>query len=58
MNVGCSAIPCPIILNSTCVIYEGGNLIYTDIPTWDNGTWTTTDFNSREEVYNFLGKTT
>jgi hypothetical protein len=28
--------------------------IYTDIPTWDNGTWTTTDFNSREEFYNYL----
>ena len=35
MNVGCSAIPCPIILNSTCVIYEGGNLIYTGINTND-----------------------
>ena len=23
--------------------------IYTDIPTWDNGTWTTTSFNSRED---------
>ena len=28
--------------------------IYQDIPTWDNGTWTTTDFDSREEFYNFL----
>ncbi len=28
--------------------------IYQDIPTWDNGTWTTTDFNSREEFYNYL----
>jgi hypothetical protein len=23
--------------------------IYTDIPTWDNGTWTTTSFDSRED---------
>jgi hypothetical protein len=28
--------------------------IYQDIPTWDNGTWTTTDFNSREEFYTYL----
>ena len=28
--------------------------IYQDIPTWDNGNWTTTDFNSREEFYNYL----
>ena len=28
--------------------------IYQDIPTWDNGTWTTTDFNSREEFYDYL----
>ena len=28
--------------------------IYQDIPTWNNGTWTTTDFNSREEFYNYL----
>jgi len=28
--------------------------IYQDIPTWDNGTWTTTDFNSREEFYEYL----
>ena len=28
--------------------------IYQDIPTWDNGTWTSTDFNSREEFYEYL----
>ena len=28
--------------------------IYQDIPTWNNGTWTTTDFNSREEFYTYL----
>jgi hypothetical protein len=28
--------------------------IYQDIPTWDNGTWTVTDFNSREEFAQFL----
>jgi len=28
--------------------------IYQDIPTWDNGTWTSTDFNSREELYEYL----
>jgi len=28
--------------------------IYQDIPTWDNGTWTSTDFNSREEFYDYL----
>jgi hypothetical protein len=28
--------------------------IYQDIPTWDNGTWTSTDFNSREEFYTYL----
>jgi hypothetical protein len=28
--------------------------IYTDIPTWDNGTWTTTSFNSREDWRTFV----
>ncbi len=28
--------------------------IYQDIPTWDNGVWTTTDFNSREDFSVFL----
>lgn len=36
MNVSCSAEPCPIILNSTCVFYEGDALIYTGIVTNDN----------------------
>jgi hypothetical protein len=27
---------------------------YTDIPTWDNGTWTITSFTSREEFRNFV----
>jgi hypothetical protein len=28
--------------------------IYQDIPTWDNGTWTITNFNSREELSDFV----
>jgi hypothetical protein len=36
MIVGCKANPCPIILSSTCVFYEGANLIYTGINTNDN----------------------
>jgi len=36
MNVGCSAIPCPVILDSTCVFYSGANLIYTGINTNDS----------------------
>ncbi len=36
MNVSCSAEPCPVILNATCVFYEGENLIYTGITTNDN----------------------
>ena len=36
MNVTCSAEPCPVILNATCVFYEGNNLIYTGIVTNDN----------------------
>ena len=28
--------------------------IYQDIPTWDNGTWTVTDFDSREDFYKFI----
>lgn len=36
MNVSCSAEPCPVILNATCVFYEGDNLIYTGITTNDN----------------------
>jgi hypothetical protein len=27
---------------------------WNDIPTWDNGTWTTTDFNSREDFRTFI----
>ena len=34
--VVCAANPCPIILNATCVFYEGPNLIYTKINTNDN----------------------
>jgi hypothetical protein len=36
MNTTCSAVPCPVILNATCVFYEGANLIYTGINTNDN----------------------
>ena len=36
MNVTCSAEPCPIILNATCVFYEGTTLLYTGITTNDN----------------------
>lgn len=36
MNISCSAEPCPVILNSTCVFYAGANLIYTGISTNDN----------------------
>ena len=32
----CTAEPCPIILNSTCVFYTGANLVYTGILTNDN----------------------
>ncbi len=28
--------------------------IYTDIPTWDNGTWTTTSFESRKDFGDFV----
>tara|TARA_Y100000592_G_scaffold48192_2_gene76377 strand:- start:3066 stop:5282 length:2217 start_codon:yes stop_codon:yes gene_type:complete len=28
--------------------------IYQDIPTWDNGTWTTTDFDSREDFAAYI----
>jgi hypothetical protein len=35
MNVTCSAEVCPVILSSTCVFYEGANLIYTSINTND-----------------------
>jgi len=36
MNVTCSAEPCPVILNATCVFYQGENLVYTGINTNDN----------------------
>ena len=36
MSVGCTAAPCPVILDSTCVFYSGGNLVYTGINTNDN----------------------
>ena len=33
MSVLCEAKPCPVILSSACVFYEGANLIYTGINT-------------------------
>ena len=30
--------------------------IYQDIPCWDNGTWTTVSFNSREEFSNSIAE--
>lgn len=36
MNITCSAVPCPVILNSTCVFYEAGVLLYTGINSGDN----------------------
>ena len=35
MNISCSAEPCPIILDCSCVFYSGANLIYTGIVTND-----------------------
>jgi len=34
--IACSAKPCPIVLSSQCVFYEGPNLVYTGINTNDN----------------------
>ena len=28
--------------------------IYTNIPTWDNGTWTTTTFDSRKDFGDYI----
>ena len=36
MDVLCTADLCPVILNSTCVFYEGNTLIYTGITTNDS----------------------
>jgi len=36
MDPICSTEPCPVILNSTCVFYEGANLLYTGINTNDS----------------------
>ena len=36
MKINCSVDACPIILSSTCVFYEGANLIYTGINTNDS----------------------
>jgi hypothetical protein len=36
MNVNCTAKPCPVILDATCVFYSGGKLVYTGIKTNDN----------------------
>jgi hypothetical protein len=36
MNVNCSAEPCPVLLDSACVFYTGGNLLYTGIVTNDS----------------------
>lgn len=35
MNISCSAEPCPVILDCSCVFYSGANLIYTGIVTND-----------------------
>jgi hypothetical protein len=36
MNVNCTAKPCPVILDATCVFYSGGKLLYTGVKTNDN----------------------
>jgi len=36
MNVLCSATACPVLLSTTCIFYEGENLIYTGINTNDS----------------------
>jgi hypothetical protein len=36
MDILCTADMCPVILNSTCVFYEGNNLTYTGINTNDS----------------------
>lgn len=36
MDILCTADMCPVILNATCVFYEGGTLMYTGITTNDN----------------------
>lgn len=36
MDILCTADMCPVILNSTCVFYEGGTLTYTGITTNDS----------------------
>lgn len=36
MDISCSAQVCPVILNATCVFYEGETLVYTGIVTDDN----------------------
>ena len=36
MDILCTADMCPVILNSTCVFYEGNTLIYTGITTNDS----------------------
>ena len=36
MDVLCTADLCPVILNATCVFYEGNNLLYTGINTNDS----------------------
>jgi hypothetical protein len=36
MSVICGASPCPLILSSSCVFYEGEELIYIDVQTNDS----------------------
>jgi hypothetical protein len=36
MDISCAAIPCPVVLNATCVFYEGETLVYTGINSGDN----------------------
>ena len=36
MDILCTSDMCPVILNSTCVFYEGGTLLYTGITTNDS----------------------
>jgi hypothetical protein len=36
MNVTCGTYSCPVLLNSTCVFYEGANLIYINVNSNDN----------------------
>ena len=54
MNQFCEAIPCPVILNATCVFYEGASLVCSGINTNDTLETVIVKLNQKYKIYYLL----